>query len=51
MQLDLSSKWQPDDLNLYLIFNFTDVRAQVDVITGNVTVPNATLLTIPESQW
>ena len=51
MELDITTRWQKSDSDLYLIFNFTDERGRVDVITGNLTVPNATLLHKPEYLW
>jgi hypothetical protein len=41
--MDLSQKWSPSDLGLNLVFNFTDVRARVDVISAGDTIPNMTL--------
>ena len=34
MQIDLSPHWKPTDKDLYLIHNFTDVRAKIDFLTG-----------------
>jgi hypothetical protein len=34
MQVDLSPHWKPTDKDLYLIHNFTDVRAKIDFLTG-----------------
>ena len=44
MQMDLSSRWVPTDKNLYLVFNFTDVRQKVEFITANnEVIENMTL--------
>lgn len=45
MQVTLASPWSPTDKSVYIIHNFTDVRAKVDFIMpkGDI-VPNATLL-------
>lgn len=34
MQVTQSYQWKPTDKDLYLIHNFTEVRAKVDFITG-----------------
>ena len=36
---------------MYLVYNFTDVRARVDVITGGSTIPNMTLTNKSSSLW
>ncbi len=43
MQITLSPRWQPTDKGLYLVFNFTDVREKVEVITGGDIIENMTL--------
>ena len=44
MEISLSPRWQPADKNLNIMFNFTDVRVRVDVMTGGDTIPNMTLV-------
>lgn len=44
MQVTLSPHWNPNDKDLYLIHNFTDVRAKFDFLTGNDNIKNLTLL-------
>ena len=50
MQIDLSPHWKTTDSNLNFVFNFTDVRAAVQVVTANAIVPNNTLMTKNASQ-
>lgn len=49
MQVDLSSRWETTDKDIQFVHNFTDVRAQIDFITGGGKVPNATILSTPNS--
>ena len=51
MQIKLSPKWLQTDKNLYMVMNFSDVRAEVDVITGGQIVPNMTLVNKTATQW
>jgi hypothetical protein len=34
MQVDLGARWVPTDKDVYIIHNFTDVRAKIDFLTG-----------------
>lgn len=45
MQVDLSPHWKPTDKDIYLIHNFTDVRAKIEFLTGGDSILNKTLLT------
>lgn len=45
MQIDLSPHWKPTDKDVYFIHNFTDVRAQIDFLTGGENIKNETILT------
>ncbi len=45
MQVDLSPRWKPTDKDVYIIHNFTDVRAKVEFLTGGDNIKNTTLLT------
>ena len=50
--MDLSSRWITTDKNLYLVFNFTDVREKVEFITGNnEIIENMTLTNITNTEW
>ena len=52
MQVTLSNHWAPTDKNVYLVHNFTDVRAKVDFITSALDiVPNMTLVNKTADQW
>jgi hypothetical protein len=43
---DLSERWSVNDKSVYFIFNHTDVRAKINVITtNNEVIPNETLTT------
>ena len=44
MRVTLSPHWNPEDKDLYLIHNFTDVRAKFDFLTGRDNIKNLTLL-------
>ncbi len=44
MQVTLSPHWNPNDKDLYLVHNFTDVRAKFDFLTGKDNIKNLTLL-------
>jgi hypothetical protein len=41
--MDMSPRWTEDDNDLELVYNFTDVRAAVDVITSGLAIENMTL--------
>jgi hypothetical protein len=43
MQIDLSDRWEETDKNLYLIHNFTDVRALMDITIGETPHFNNTI--------
>ena len=43
MQLTLSKRWEATDKGIYFVFNFTDVREKVEVITGGDIIENMTL--------
>ena len=45
MQMDVSEKWNSSDLSIHLVFNFSDVRAAVEMRTGNDLIPNNTINT------
>jgi hypothetical protein len=45
MQIDLSPHWKTTDKDVYLVHNFTDVRAQIDFLTGGDNIKNQSLLT------
>jgi len=45
MQVTLSPHWKTDDKDVYIIHNFTDVRARVDFLTHGANVKNTSLLT------
>jgi hypothetical protein len=40
MRVDLGATWKPTDKDVYIIHNFTDVRAKVDFLTGNDNIKN-----------
>jgi hypothetical protein len=42
--MDLSPKWLPTDNSIYIVNNFTDVRASIDFFTGGDNIKNLTLL-------
>ena len=44
MQVTLSPHWKPTDKDVYIIHNFTDVRAKVDFLTAGDSIKNTTLL-------
>lgn len=46
MQIDQSVRWETTDSDIELVFNFTDVRARVDFLTGGDNITNETLTTI-----
>jgi len=52
LRIDLSEpwKWNRDDKSIVLAFNFTDVRARVDVTADEDLIDNGTLVTRPASQ-
>jgi len=43
MQIALSDRWEETDKNLYLVHNFTDVRALMDVTVGTQPFFNNTI--------
>lgn len=54
MQVDQSIRWKDTDKDVYFVYNFTDVRAKVDIITlsdnkiiANETLTNNSKLGIP----
>ena len=49
--IKLSSRWVSTDKGVYLIHNFTDVRAKFDVITGGDYIENKTLINKANSVW
>ena len=51
INIDQSSRWQTNDKTVYLIMNFTDVRARVNVTAGGTLIPNNTLNILSSSQW
>jgi len=52
MQVTLSQHWAPEDKNVYLVHNFTDVRAKVDFVTPlKDIVPNMTLVNKTSANW
>jgi len=44
MQVTLSEHWKPTDKDVYIIHNFTDVRARVDFLTAGDNIKNTTLV-------
>jgi hypothetical protein len=45
MKVELSSRWEPTDLDLHLMMNFTDTRASINVTdTKKNKVANETLI-------
>jgi hypothetical protein len=50
MNLQLSPRWLPTDKGINLVMNFTDIRAKVEMITGNDIIENATLTSKTASQ-
>jgi hypothetical protein len=44
MRITLSPHWNPNDKDLYLIHNFTDVRAKFEFLTGKDNIKNQSLL-------
>lgn len=42
--MTLSPLWDVNDKDIRFVFNFTDVRAKVDFLTGNDNIKNETLL-------
>ena len=52
MQVTLSQHWASEDKNVYLVHNFTDVRAKVDFVTPlKDIVPNMTLVNKTSANW
>jgi hypothetical protein len=52
MQVTLSPHWAPTDKNVYIVHNFTDVRAKVDFTTPlRDIIPNMTLVNKTEATW
>ena len=52
IQVSLSPHWAPTDKNLYIVHNFTDVRAKVDfVVNGKDLIPNMTLVNKTSDLW
>lgn len=45
MQMTLSERWSPSDSEIYFVFNFTDVRAEVKFTTAGKVTPNDTIRT------
>ena len=43
MQIDLSERWQPSDRNVYLVMNYTDVRASMNVSVGGASAARDSL--------
>lgn len=35
MKIELSEHWRPEDKNIYLVHNYSDVRAIMDVNVGS----------------
>ncbi len=44
MRISKSHHWKATDKDVYIIHNFTDVRAKVDFLTGGDNIQNMTLL-------
>ena len=44
MEMDPSIRWLPTDRDVYIVHNFTDVRAKFDFLTGGDNIKNMTLL-------
>lgn len=44
MQLTLSQHWAENDKDVHFLFNFTDVRAQIDFKTAGDIIKNGTIL-------
>lgn len=42
--------WQETDLNVYIMSNFTDVRASVNFTSNGELIANRTLIDKPESE-
>lgn len=51
LQIDQSIRWQSADKNVYLVFNFTDVREKVEFKIGNDIIDNTTLISKTNAQW
>ena len=52
MQVDLSSRWEENDKNVYLVMNFTDVRAKVEFLAnGKDVIENRTLTNKTSLTW
>lgn len=51
MEIDQSERWETTDQNLYLVFNFTDVREKVEVISSGDEIENKTLTQKVSSDW
>jgi hypothetical protein len=49
MRVDLGATWKPTDKDVYIIHNFTDVRAKIDFLTGGDNIKNGTLLSTNSS--
>ena len=43
MQVSLSPHWKETDQDVYFVFNFTDVRAKYDFLTGGDNIKNETI--------
>ena len=43
MQIDQSERWRPSDLSVYLVMNYTGVRALMNVTVGGVEFPSGSL--------
>ena len=46
MRMTLSERWKKNDKSVNMIFNFTDVRAEIDFVTPAGNITNGTLLSV-----
>jgi len=51
MQMTLSPRWNSSDKGIYFVFNFTDVREKVEVISGGEVIENMTMINKTSNLW
>jgi hypothetical protein len=50
MRYSISNRWQPTDLNVKIMTNFTDVRASINITDQNgKLIANRTFIDLPEA--
>jgi hypothetical protein len=51
MRMTMSERWSVSDKDVYIVMNFTDIRAAIDMVTPAGNVSNATLLNVAKKDW